>query len=99
MKNWKFWKHWASNPTQHQLSEVQNHLLLQMGQSTQTTAPAGLLYLLAFSAWPPRHLGSGSLDDVIKVTDQSPPGRTNVCGGSAFYRHRKLLFILMLLEK
>ena len=29
------------------------------------------------------------LDDVIKDTDQGAPGRTNVCGGSAFYRHRK----------
>lgn len=45
------------------------------GENTQiTTAPLMCLICLASQA-----LGWGSLHDVIKVTDQGPPGRINVC--------------------
>lgn len=39
-----------------------------------TTAPPGLLHLFALSAWLNRLLGLGSLNDVIKFTDEGPPG-------------------------
>lgn len=61
--------------------------------------PTSLLHLVTFPAWPQGHSGLGSLDDGIKFTDQGPLGRTNVCVGSAFYRHRKQLFVLLLREK
>lgn len=87
------------------LSEVQEQLLCQTGGAFRAPQPhlAGFTYVPHLPG-PHGHLGLGTPDDVIKVTDQGPPGKTNVCGGwgaggSAFYRHRKQSFILMLLEK
>lgn len=62
-------------------SEVQEQLLRQTGGAFRALQPPGRLHLCASSPWPPWALGFGIPNDVIKVTDQSPPGKTNVCGG------------------
>jgi len=94
LKSRKFWKYQASNPAEPQPRAPSDGLTLPI-----TTAPPGPLALIHLSCLAPRALGFGILDDVIKFPGQGPLGRTNVCVGNAFCRHRKQLLILILLEK